>query len=83
MAFRVSSSCKKKSFSKTNILSSGPNEFCDRLGLLLQEKKAVNNFELINDEIVAIADKLIDYKHISQKQNRHLLVKCNLLHEYI
>ena len=45
--------------SKTIILSSDPNELCDRLKLLLQEKHAGNNFDIINDEIVAIVDKLL------------------------
>ena len=45
---------------KTTILSSDPNEFCDRLELLLQEKQAGNNSDIINDEIVAIVDKLLE-----------------------
>ena len=44
--------------SKTIILSSDPNEICDRLKLLLQEKHAGNNSDIINDEIVSIVDKL-------------------------
>ena len=44
--------------SKTIILSSDPNELCDRLKLLLKEKEAGNNSEINKDEIVAIVDKL-------------------------
>ena len=44
--------------SKTIFLSSDPNELCDRLKLLL-EKHAGNNSDIINDEIVAIIDKLL------------------------
>ena len=66
-------------FSKTIILSSDPNELCDRLRLLLQEKHAGNNSDIINDEIVAIIDKLLEYKCISKKQHKQILNKCNLL----
>ena len=66
-------------FSKTIILSSNPNELCDRLKLLLQEKHAGNNSDIINDEIVAIVDKLLEYKCISRKQHKQILIKCNLL----
>ena len=55
--------------SKTIILSSDPNELCDRLKLLLQEKHGGNNSNLIDEEIVAIVDKLLEYKCISKKQH--------------
>ena len=61
--------------------SSDPDELCDRLKLLLQEKHAGNNSDIINDEVVAIVDKLIEYKRISKKQHKQILIKCNLLHE--
>ena len=54
-------------FSKTIILSSDPNELCDRLKLLLQEQHAGNNSNIINEEIVAIVDKLLEYKCITKK----------------
>ena len=65
--------------SKTIFLSSDPDELCNRLKLLLQEKQAGNNSDLINDEIVAIVDKLLEYKCISKKQHKQILIKCNLL----
>ena len=65
--------------SKTIILSSDPNELCDRLKLLLQEKHAGNNSDINNDEIVAIVDKLLEYNCISKKQHKQILIKCNLL----
>ena len=65
--------------SKTIILSSDPNELCDRLKLLLQEKHAGNNSDIINDEIVAIVDKLLEYKCISKKQHKQILIKCNIV----
>ena len=66
-------------FSKTIILSSDPNELCDRLKLLLQEKHGGNNSNLIDEEIVAIVDKLLEYKCITKKQHKQILIKCNLL----
>ena len=53
--------------SKAIFLSSDPNELCDRLRLLLQEKQAENNSDINNQEIVAIVDKLLEYKCVSRK----------------
>ena len=66
-------------FSKTIILSSDPNELCNRLKLLLQEKHAGNNSDINNDEIVAIVDKLLEYKCLSKKEHKQILIKGNLL----
>ena len=63
----------------TIFLSENANELCDRLKLLLQEKHAGNNSEIINKEIVAIIDKLLEYKCITKKQHKQILYKCNLL----
>ena len=65
--------------SKTIFLSENADELCDRLKLLLQEKHAGNNSDIINDEIVAIVDKLLEYKCITKKQHKQILYKCNLL----
>ena len=65
--------------SKTIILSSDPNELCDRLKLLLQEKHGGNNSNLTDEKNVAIIDKLLEYKCISKKQHKQILIKCNLL----
>ena len=46
--------------SKTIFSSSDPDELCERLKLLLQEKNAGNNSEIINEEIVVIVDKLLE-----------------------
>ena len=70
---------KASGVSKTIFLSSDPDELCERLKLLLQEKNAGNNSDIINDEIVAIVDKLLEYKCISKKQHKQILIKCNLL----
>ena len=69
--------------SKTIFLSSDHNEFCDRLNLILKEKQAGKNSDLINEEIVAIVDRLLKYRCISKKQHKQLLLKCNLLHEQV
>ena len=63
----------------TIFLSENPDELCDRLRLMLQQKHAGNNSDLINDEIVAIIDKLLEYKCITKKQHKQILIKCNLL----
>ena len=64
---------------KTMFLSSDPNELCDRLKLLLQEKHAGHNSDIINQEIIAIVDKLLEYKCISKKEHKQILLKCKLL----
>ena len=46
--------------SKTKLLSSDPDEICNRLQLLLQEKQAGNKSDIINQEIIAIVDKLLE-----------------------
>ena len=44
----------------TIIKSENPDQLCNKLKLLLQEKHAGNNSDLINKEIVAIVDKLLE-----------------------
>ena len=61
-------------------LSSDPEELCNRLKLLFQEKQAGNHSDVINEEILALVDKLLEYKSISKKQRKQILNKCNLLH---
>ena len=55
--------------SKTIFSSSDPDELCHRLKLLLQEKYAGNNSNILNEEIIAIVDKLLEYKCLSKKQH--------------
>ena len=64
--------------SKTIILSFDPNELCDRLKLILQEKHGGNNSNLIDEEIVAIVDKLLEYKCITKKQHKQILTRSIL-----
>ena len=67
--------------SKTIFLSSDPDELCNRLKLLLEEKQAGNNSDIINQEIVAVVDKLLEYKCITKKQHKQILIKCNLINK--
>ena len=41
------------------------------------EKKS----DIFNDELVAIVDKVIEYKCKSKKQHKQILFKCNLLNK--
>ena len=65
--------------SRTIFLSSNLIEHCGRIKVLLQQKQAGSSSDRINQEIVAIVDKLLEYKCISKKQHKQLLIKCNLL----
>ena len=67
---------------KTIFLSSDADELCERLKLLLHEKNAGNNSEIINEEIVVIVDKLLEHKCISKKQHKQILINCNLINKY-
>ena len=68
-------------FTKTIILSSDPDELCNRLRLILQEKQAGNNSDIINKESVGIVDKLLEYKCTTKKQHKQILIKCNVLNK--
>ena len=57
------------------ILSENPNELCDRLNFLSQEKQAGIISDIIKEESVAIADNLED-KCVSTEQHKLLLPKC-------
>ena len=72
---------KASGISKTIFPSSNPNELCERLKLILQEKHGGNISNLIDEEVVAIKDKLLEYKCISKKQHKQILIKYNLLNK--
>ena len=67
--------------SKTTFSSSDPDEICNRSTLLLQEKHAENLSNIINGEILAMVDKLLEYKCKTQKEHKQILIKYNLYHE--
>ena len=54
----ISASC----ISDTIFLLSDPDELCDKPTFLLQGKQADNISNIINEEITAIVDKLLEYK---------------------
>ena len=53
------------------VLSSNPKDLCKRIKLLVQQKQAGNNSNIINDEIVAIVDKLLEYRCIPENTMNH------------
>ena len=57
----------------TIFLAENPNELCDMVKLLLQEKQAGNNFDIFVEEIISIADKLLEYQFIYTIQHKLLL----------
>ena len=65
----------------TIFLPSDLDELCNMLNLLLQERQAGNNVNIINAEIVAIVDKLLENKSFSEKKHKQFLFKYNLLHK--
>ena len=52
-----------------------PDELYNRLKLLRQEKQTGNFSNIINEEIVAIVDNLLENKCTSTKQQKILLIK--------
>ena len=68
----------KTSGISTMFLSSDPNELCDRLELLLQEKRAGNNSNIIIEEIVAIIDEFLEYRSINPSEHKikKKLISC-------
>ena len=65
----------------TIFLSSDPDELCNVLKLLLQEKQAGNNFNINNDEIFAVVVKILEYNCINKKQPKQILIQFTLLHK--
>ena len=60
----------------TRCISCNYNKPCGRFKLFLQEKQAGIFLNIFNEEIVAIADNLLEYKSISTKQHKFLLLNC-------
>ena len=63
----------------TIVLPSVPKELGERLKLLLQERQAGSNSDIKNEEIVVILHNILEYKCISKKQHKQILIKCDLL----
>ena len=49
----------------TIFLSENPDELCEKVKLLVEEIQAGNNSDIINEDIIATVDKLLEYKCIS------------------
>ena len=58
-------------------LPSDPDELVDQLKLLYFEKVGGNDSFLINEQIIAIIDKLLEYECISSSQNQN--IRSNLI----
>ena len=50
-------------------LSSDPKELVDRLNLLHPEKRAGNDSKIINEEIIAIVEKLYEYDCLTKEEH--------------
>ena len=48
--------------------------------IITTKKQTGNNSDITNKDINAIVDNLLEYKSISEKQHKQILIKCNLLH---
>ena len=61
---------------KNKIFISNHKERCDELKLSLQEEQAGVNTNIFDEEFSGTADKLLEYKCISKKQQKILIIKC-------
>ena len=51
-------------------LSVNPDEICNRLRLIIQEKRAGNDANRFDSGVIPIVDKLLDYKCITRTQHK-------------
>ena len=51
--------------SNIRVLSSDPDKLCKRIKILLQEKQAGKDSNIIYEEIIATVDKLLEHKCIT------------------
>ena len=58
---------------KTIFISEKPKEICDRLKSILQEKQAGKNSDVVNREMGAIIDKLLEYNCMTPTHHKKLL----------
>ena len=79
----------KNSYFKKGILASGLRTvflsekldgLCDRIEMLLQGKRAGNNSNVIEEEIVVGIDKFLEYNSFTPSEQKKTLKKVNLLH---
>ena len=68
---------------KIIFLSGNPNELCERLKLLIQEKRADNDSGMTNQEMVAIIDELLEYKNFTPTQHKKIYKKFSSYKENV
>ena len=61
-------------FNQYVFLPSDPDELVDQLKLLYFEKVGGNDNPMLNEQIIAIADKLLQYKCITTNQHQNILL---------
>ena len=71
----------KPSGLSTIFLSSDIDELCVRSKFLLQEEQTGNISEIIYEEIIAIVDKFLENRCISEKQHKQKFDEYNLSHK--
>ena len=59
---------------KTIFLPPDPNEICNRLKLLIEEKQAEKNSDIIDEELIAKVDKLLEYECLPKKQHKPIFL---------
>ena len=57
-------------------LPSDPDELVDQLKLIVLEKIGGNDNTMLNEQIVAITDKLLEYKCITTNQHQNIISAC-------
>ena len=62
--------------SKTRFLSPDSNKLCDGENLFIEKKQADDISNIIDEEIVAMTDELLEHKCISTKQRNFWQTKC-------
>ena len=65
----------------TIFIPSDLDELCHKLTLLLHEKQAGNNSNVISEETIAIVIELLEYRRLSKKQHKQILIKPNIIHK--
>ena len=73
----TSRSSTRSSTQQYIFLPSDPDELVDQLKLLYSEKVGGNDSFLINEQIIAIIDKLLEYECISPSQHQN--IRSNLI----
>ena len=59
----------------TEFLPENSKELCDGIELLQQQKPARKNSDINSEKIIATVDNLSEYKLLSRKQHKFLLLK--------